>query len=98
MPEATFMGVPRNKISWYPRIDYEKCDLCGGNPKCMQFCAHFVFSITEEDGKKKLVVRNPYACPVFCVGCQKACPIPDAITFPEKKEINELIQRLQKEQ
>jgi len=50
MPEATFMGVPRSKIPWYPRINYEKCNLCEGypTPKCIEFCAHFVFDIVEE--------------------------------------------------
>ena len=100
MPEATFMGVPRSKILWYPRINYEKCNLCEGysTPKCIEFCAHFVFDIVEENGKKKLIVKNPEACPVFCVGCQQACPIPGAITFPDKEEINRLIQKLRQEQ
>ena len=28
MSESTFMGVPREKIDWSPRIDYDKCNYC----------------------------------------------------------------------
>jgi NAD-dependent dihydropyrimidine dehydrogenase PreA subunit len=97
MPEATYSGVPRNKIPWHPIIDYEKCDLCGGDPKCIKFCAHFLFEVVEKQGKKKLIVKNPNACPVFCVGCEKACPIPGALKFPSKKEVQDLIEKLRKE-
>ncbi|MEM2045778.1 MAG: hypothetical protein QW497_01995 [Candidatus Bathyarchaeia archaeon] len=47
-------GVPRDKIPWYPLIDYGKCDLCGGKPKCKEFCLHNVFEVAEENGKKLL--------------------------------------------
>ena len=25
MPEEDYEGIPRNKISWDPKIDYDKC-------------------------------------------------------------------------
>ena len=28
MSEATFMGVPRSRIDWSPRIDYARCNDC----------------------------------------------------------------------
>jgi hypothetical protein len=28
MSESTFMGVPREKIDWSPRIDFNKCNYC----------------------------------------------------------------------
>jgi formate hydrogenlyase subunit 6/NADH:ubiquinone oxidoreductase subunit I len=40
MAEATFMGVPRAKIPWFPTIDYDKCDYC---MECDKFCPHHVF-------------------------------------------------------
>ena len=97
MSEKTYMGVPRNKIPWYPRINYEKCDLCAdepSGPKCIEFCPHKVFAVVKEQGGKKLIVESPNSCPVFCIGCQKACPIPDALTFPDKREVTTTIQKL----
>jgi len=97
MPETTYMGVPRSKIPWYPIINYEKCDLCAGEPggpKCKEFCAHFVFDVVEEQGEKKLIVKSPNSCPVFCVGCEKVCPIPGALTFPDKREVTAIIRKL----
>ena len=105
MSEKTYAGVPRNKIPWYPIIDYEKCaygkcDICAdesSGPKCLEFCAHKVFAVAEEQKVKKLIVKNPYNCVVFCTSCQKICPIPDALTFPDKKEVTATIQKLREE-
>jgi NAD-dependent dihydropyrimidine dehydrogenase PreA subunit len=91
MSKTTYAGVPREKIPWYPIIDYSKCDLCGGNPKCKEFCMHDVFDVAEEEGRKKLVVAKPYNCVVFCTACEKICPIPGTITFPSKTEVSRLI-------
>lgn len=89
----TFMGVPRNKIDWYPRIDYEKCDYC---MDCVEFCPHDVFEVREEE-EKKLIVKNPNNCVVFCRACSKACS-PDALNFPEKSEVKEHIKNLRNNQ
>ncbi len=89
---STFMGVPRNKIPWFPTIDYSKCDFC---MECDKFCPHQVFERREGE-ERKLVVKNPDNCVVFCRACAKCCP-PDCISFPEKKETTELIKRLKKE-
>ena len=97
MSKATYAGVPRDKIPWYPIIDYDKCDLCGGDPKCKEFCAHMVFGVTEEQGKKKIIVEKPFNCVVFCTSCGKACPIPGALIFPPKEEVSKEINRLREE-
>jgi len=81
MSGTTFMGVPRDKIDWCPRIDYEKCDDC---MECVEFCPHDVFEIREND-TPKLIVKNPSNCVVFCRACDKTCG-PDAIEFPDKNE------------
>ena len=88
---ATFMGVPRKKIEWWPTIDYEKCDYC---MKCDEFCPHKVFERREND-EKKLIVVNPYNCVVFCRACAKLCE-PDALLFQDKKETTVKIKEIRK--
>ena len=49
MSEETWHGIPRNKIPWYPTIDYEKCISCG---KCVDYCTLGTYEFEEKDGKK----------------------------------------------
>ena len=91
MSEETYMGVPRNKISWYPRIDYEKCDLCDDDPQCLKFCPHQVYAAVGQP--KKLVIENPNNCVDFCRSCKRVCA-PDALSFPEKKKVLASIKKL----
>jgi NAD-dependent dihydropyrimidine dehydrogenase PreA subunit len=88
MSETTFMGVPRDKIPWFPTIDYDKCNYC---MECDTFCPHRVYERREDD--RKLVVANPNNCVVFCRACSKTCG-PDALSFPEKTEILAKIKQL----
>jgi len=88
MSDNTFMGVPRNRIPWAPTIDYAKCNFC---LECDKFCPHGVFQ--RQDGEKKLVVANPHNCVVFCRACAKTCG-PDALSFPSKPEVIQLIKQL----
>jgi NAD-dependent dihydropyrimidine dehydrogenase PreA subunit len=93
MSEMTFMGVPRNKIDWSPRIDYGKCDdKC---MECVKFCPHDVFEV-REDQTPQLIVKNPANCVVFCRACAQTCG-PDAITFPDKSETTARIKKIRKE-
>ena len=55
MSEETYEGIPRGKIPWDPKIDYEKCAACG---KCIDFCHTSAFRLEEKDGEKRTVV-NP---------------------------------------
>ena len=91
MSDETFMGVLREKIPWFPTIDYSKCDFC---MECDKFCPHQVFE--RREGEVKLVVANPANCVVFCRACAKTCG-PDALSFPNKQEVIELIKRLREE-
>lgn len=93
MSETTFMGVPREKIDWSPRIDFNKCNYC---MECVEFCPHHVFEV-HEDEKQKLVVKNPNNCVVFCRACSKACG-PDAIDFPNKNETTTHIKAIRREE
>jgi NAD-dependent dihydropyrimidine dehydrogenase PreA subunit len=56
MTEEMYKGVPRNKIPWYPIIDYEKCISCG---KCVDYCKLGTYEIEKNQGNKRIVVKNP---------------------------------------
>ena len=92
MSEETFMGVPRNKIDWSPRIDYDKCNDC---MECVEFCPHQVYEVRENE-EKKLVVKNADNCVVFCRACGKTCGV-DALSFPDKVETTKKIKEIRKE-
>ncbi len=92
MAEETYEGVPRNKILWGPKIDYEKCISCG---KCVEYCTLGVFEFEEKEGKKRSIVKNPNNCVVFCRGCEDICPA-GAITHPSEEETQKIIEKLQK--
>ena len=87
----TFMGAPRDRISWAPTIDYQKCNYC---MECDQFCPHKVFE--RREGEKKLVVANPNNCVVFCRACAKTCGL-DALSFPDRAETLNLIKQVREE-
>ena len=87
-PGTTFMGVPREKIPWWPTIDIEKCDGCSGEYDCLKFCPHRVFRVLSSPAK--IEVENRYNCVVFCQACKKMCP-KNAISFPQKSEILKII-------
>jgi NAD-dependent dihydropyrimidine dehydrogenase PreA subunit len=92
MAEETYEGIPRDKIPWAPKIDYEKCITCG---KCVDYCHVGAFDFEEKEGKKKTVVKNPNSCIVFCRGCEDICPV-DAITHPSEEETQKIIEKLQR--
>ncbi|MGL6104654.1 4Fe-4S dicluster domain-containing protein [Romboutsia sp.] len=92
MEGTTFMGVPREKIDWCPRIDYVNCNYC---MECVKFCPHNVFEVREND-EIKLIVKNPENCVVFCRACAKTCG-PDAIEFPSKAETTKYIKKIRME-
>ncbi|MBP7865322.1 MAG: ferredoxin family protein [Acidobacteria bacterium] len=92
MPDDTFMGVKREKIPWFPTIDYARCDFC---MECDKFCPHKVFE--RRDGARKLVVAHPNHCVVFCRACAKTCG-PDALSFPVKSEVVALIKKIREEE
>ena len=73
-----------------PEIDYKKCDLCEGDPQCLKFCPHDVFGM--EGAPKKLIVKNPNNCVVFCRSCRKVCAR-DALSFPNKAEVLKIIKK-----
>jgi NAD-dependent dihydropyrimidine dehydrogenase PreA subunit len=90
MSEESYEGIQRNKIPWYPSINYEKCISCG---KCVDFCHMEAFAFEEKEGKKRSVVKNPNSCVVFCRGCEDICPA-GAITHPSEEETQKIIEKL----
>jgi len=92
MSEETYEGVPRNKIPWAPKIDYDKCLTCG---KCVDYCHMGVFEFEEKEGKKRTVVKNPNSCVVMCRGCEDICSA-DAITHPSEEKTQKTIEKLKK--
>ena len=93
MSETTFMGVPRAKIDWCPRIDYNRCD--DECMECVKFCPHDVFEVRKNE-KPKLIVKNPENCVVFCRACAMTCGL-DALDFPNKNETTAHIKKTRKE-
>ena len=87
-----YHGIHREKIPWYPTIDYNKCVNCG---TCVDYCKLGVYDVVDEQGEKKTIVKNPNNCVVFCTGCQGQCPA-SAINFPSKQETRKLIKKLEK--
>lgn len=89
MGSNSYMGIPREKIPWYPILDEDACINCGS---CMDFCANSVF----EQGETSVKVVNPYNCVVGCSSCQNICPS-GAIKFPDMKQFVEILRALRNE-
>jgi NAD-dependent dihydropyrimidine dehydrogenase PreA subunit len=92
MPVEKYEGIPREKIPWDPKIDYEKCITCG---KCVDFCHMSTFKTEEKDGEKKTVVQ-PNLCVVLCRGCEDIC-LSSAISHPSEKKTKRIIEKLKKQ-
>jgi len=84
---ARWKGVPREEISWNPKIDEKKCTGCG---MCITSCGRDVFDFDKE--KNKSVVARPNNCMVGCSSCESWC-IFNAISFPDKKSVKDLIKK-----
>jgi ferredoxin len=90
--EESYEGVPRSKIPWSPKINYEKCIRCG---KCVDFCHMKAFGFEMKGEEKKTVVKNQNACVVMRRGCEDICPV-GAITHPSEEETQKIIENLKK--
>ena len=92
MSDHTWHGIPRNKIPWFPTIDYQKCINCR---KCKDYCKLGVYELEEHEGKQRSIVKHPNNCVVLCTGCDGICPA-KAIKHQTKKETREEIKKLRK--
>lgn len=84
-----YLGIPREKIPWYPTINPDLCTNCGA---CINFCANEVFA----PGDSHPEVVNPMNCVVGCSACARECPS-EAISFMSQKELVALLQKLRQE-
>lgn len=88
MSSATYLGIPREEIKWYPLIDFSKCNGC---KLCIQVCegaGHDVYGFDEVT--KKPIVAKPTHCLVGCKACGRVCPF-EVITFPSKDELKQIL-------
>ena len=83
--EASYKGIPREEILWYPKVDPKKCSGCSS---CVEFCVQGVFTF---DGRSH--VTKPYNCVVGNTSCRAFCP-EKAITFPTQAELKESLRAL----
>jgi NAD-dependent dihydropyrimidine dehydrogenase PreA subunit len=84
-------SVPREKIDWAPRIDYEACL---HDRACLDFCKNDVFVWNEEAMRVEVV--NPRHCVIGCTSCGQICPA-EAISFPDTEELKRTLRRLKAE-
>lgn len=87
--EMTHEGVPREDITWYPKVDRSRCEGCSS---CVEFCSQNVFAFYE--GKSH--VARPYSCLVGKSSCADFCP-DNAITFPSRTDLRERLAKLKEE-
>ena len=80
-------NIPREKIPWYPIIDFDKCIGC---KECFNFCKNGVYEWDEENNRP--IIKNPYNCVVGCSACGNLCN-GGAIKFPTKKELMDAINK-----
>jgi len=86
MSSDSYMGIPREKIPWFPTIDPEKCTNCGA---CKDFCANDVFV----PGETVVEVARPFNCVVGCSACARECST-GAVSFPTDEELVKSLREL----
>jgi carbon-monoxide dehydrogenase iron sulfur subunit len=56
------VACPVGAIEFFPRLKTVKCDLCGGSPKCVEFCfygcLHFKDLTPEEEARRSKKVKT----------------------------------------
>jgi NAD-dependent dihydropyrimidine dehydrogenase PreA subunit len=82
-------SIPRNKIPWFPNIDYQKCTGC---KTCFNFCKNNVYE-WEDGNPSHPQVANPYNCVLGCSACAKLCPS-GAISFLTLEEMRKIMKEL----
>jgi len=84
---AMFGNIPREKIPWFPTIDFDKCVGC---KECFNFCRNGVYEWDEKNNRP--IIKNPYNCVVGCSACGNLCN-GGAIKFPSKKELMDAVNK-----
>ena len=86
-----FGNLPREKIPWFPTIDFDKCVRC---KECYNFCHNGVYEWDEENNKPRVV--QPYNCVIGCSACANLCN-GEAIKFPTRKELMDIFNKAKEE-
>ena len=73
---ASWHGIPREQIPWFPTVDGEACIGCS---LCFVTCGRGVY---EMEGRVAVVARG-MDCMVGCSTCAAVCPT-EAISFPSQ--------------
>jgi len=81
-------SVARERIPWFPTIDFEACI---GDQECVKFCRNGVF--VWDELKNHPEVLQPLNCVVGCDACSQICPA-EAISFPSKEELRRIMRAL----
>jgi NAD-dependent dihydropyrimidine dehydrogenase PreA subunit len=84
-------NTPREKLSWFPTINY---DVCISDLTCLNFCSYDVFEWDEDTGRP--IVAHPYRCVPGCQSCAETCRA-KAISLPSKEEFRARLRRLRGE-
>jgi NAD-dependent dihydropyrimidine dehydrogenase PreA subunit len=71
---ATWHGISRQEIPWYPTVNAETCIGC---ELCYVTCGRNVFEMKD----RKSIAAHPFQCMVGCNTCAIVCPV-EAISFP----------------
>ena len=85
------IDIPRDRVSWFPTIDY---DACVADRACLDFCHSDVFRWDEAEARVEVV--NPHNCVLGCTSCAQICPV-EAISFPDKEELRRTLRRIRAE-
>jgi len=91
MSVKSYLGIPRDRVPWFPSID---ADLCTGCGECLDSCPNGVFEL--DAGAGKMGVAVPMNCVVLCDKCAALCST-EAITFQDKAATKRLLRRLLEE-
>lgn len=83
--QASWHGIPRKEIPWFPTVDVDACINCG---LCIMTCRRGVYVTLG----RKVEAIEPYACMVECHTCANVCPT-EAIRFPD----TEVVRRVERE-
>lgn len=85
MREKEWRGIPREKISWHPTIDHDKCIAC---KICINYCKCDVLKFDTDAGHSRVV--NPINCTLTCRSCAKLCR-GEAISLPDEAVLSAFI-------
>jgi Pyruvate/2-oxoacid:ferredoxin oxidoreductase delta subunit len=80
---ATWRGIPREQVPWFPMLHESLCDGCA---KCLEFCAQGVYAKRDTG---VVHVQLPLNCLGGCDACARLCRHA-AITFPPRNMLSTL--------